>query len=261
MYSTVRDLKTYWSSASTDRVPGQPSIVFIHGAAMDHTVWTLPARYFARQGFNIAAIDLPGHGRSAGPAFSDIGSTAQWLHEWLETLDGEDHILIGHSMGSLIAWEFANQFPNQCSKLALLGTAMPMQVTDLLMGAAERNENAAFEMANAWSHSSRGKLGSNANPGIWMIGHGQRLMNRTPDDVFHADLSACNSAMLDASSVSCETLLILGEADQMTPMRAASALEQQLPKVHVITLPGCGHSMLSEQPNQVLDALRDFVAG
>lgn len=259
MYTNVLERKTYWSNASTAHVAGRPSIVFIHGAAMDHTVWTLPARFFARRGFNVVAVDLPGHGRSQGPAFDDIGATAQWLEKLLASLESDDHILIGHSMGSLIAWEFAAQFPERCRKLALLGTSMPMQVTDVLMGAAERNESAAFEMANTWSHSTHGKIGFNANPGIWMFAHGQRLMNRSEDDVFHADLTACNNAKLDATKILCECLLILGEADQMTPARAASAVAQQTPNAEVVSLPGCGHSMLAEQPNQVLDALRDFV--
>ena len=48
--------------------PTLPSVIFIHGAGMDHTVWTLQTRFFAHHGRNVLALDLPGHGRSEGPA-------------------------------------------------------------------------------------------------------------------------------------------------------------------------------------------------
>ena len=69
---------------------GQPferarrSIVFVHGAGMDHTVWALQTRYFAHRGRNVLAIDLPGHGRSAGKALPAIDEMADWLARLLK---------------------------------------------------------------------------------------------------------------------------------------------------------------------------------
>ena len=56
----------------------QPTVVFVHGAANDHSVWALQSRYFAHHGCNVLAVDLPGHGRSAGPAHA-IGRGARRL--------------------------------------------------------------------------------------------------------------------------------------------------------------------------------------
>ena len=227
---------------------------------MDHTVWSLPARYFARHQFNVVAIDLPGHGRSTGPALHHIAEMSDWLSEVLATGENEEHIVVGHSMGSLIAWDWAAKNSDRCQKLVLLGTSMPMPVTDQLLNSAKLNENASFEMANTWSHSSRGKLGFNLNPGVWMFGHGQRLMHRSIEDAFYADLAACNSANLEPGQIQCPTLLILAESDQMTPYRAGKSVADQLTNTSIVTLPGSGHSMLSECPNEVLDALIEFIA-
>ena len=49
--------------------PALPCVVFIHGALNDHSVWTLLARHFAHHGRSVLAVDLPGHGRGAGPAW------------------------------------------------------------------------------------------------------------------------------------------------------------------------------------------------
>ena len=57
----------------------KPNIVFIHGAANDHSVWTLQARYFAHHGFNALAVDLPGHGKT----FADTKPTVEAFADWI----------------------------------------------------------------------------------------------------------------------------------------------------------------------------------
>ena len=59
--------------------------------------------------------------------------------------------------------------------------------------------------------------------------------------------------------VECPALVITGGDDKMTPAKAGIAVAQMLPNAHVANLPSCGHSMLTEQPNQVLDALSGFI--
>jgi pimeloyl-ACP methyl ester carboxylesterase len=49
-----------------------PTLVLIHGAVNDHSVWTLLARWFAHHGWGVLAPDLPGHMRSAGPALASV---------------------------------------------------------------------------------------------------------------------------------------------------------------------------------------------
>ena len=235
------------------------AVVFVHGAAHDHTVWTMPARYFARHGLRVLAPDLPGHGRSEGPALETIEALADWLARLLDAVRVETAAIVGHSMGALVAQAFAARHPARVRALALLGTAVPMPVTERLLTAAKNNEHAATEMANGWSHSARGRLGGNPNPGFWMLGVGARLIERAAPGVHHADLAACNAFHLSPESIRAPTLVIVGDADQMTPARAGRDVAAKIPNARVITLAGCGHAMLSEQPNQVLDALIGIV--
>ena len=231
------------------------SVVFVHGAGMDHTVWALPARYFARQGFRVAAVDLPGHGRSVGPPFDRIDDMAAWLGLVLDVMTIPTAAVVGHSMGSLVAYRFASTMPDRCRALALLGTSAPMPVTDPLLNAAKDNHHAAIDMANTWSHST-GTLGANANPGVWMLTVGERLLERSAPGVFHADLTACNTFDADGdSAIDCPVLVIAGNDDMMTPARAGLDVAQSLPDARVVRLEGCGHAMLNERPNEVLDAL------
>ncbi len=245
------------STGTGQHRPDNPAVVFVHGAGMDHSVWVMPARYFARTGQNVLAPDLPGHGRSDGPPLDSIQELADWVVRAMDAAEIESAAVAGHSMGALIAFALASLHPARCRALALLGVSAPMPVTAGLLDAAGDNDHAAIDMANTWSHSPGARLGAGGNPGMWMLGTGQRLLETAGPGVFHADLSACNGFDPDAidGAVACPSLVILGEEDQMTPARAGERIRERLPDARAVLLPGCGHSMLSEQPNAVLDAL------
>ena len=79
-----------------------PTAVFIHGAANDHSVWSLQSRYFAFHGWNVLALDLTGHGQSEGSPCTTIGDYADWVAAFLDALSVRAAVVIGHSMGSQI---------------------------------------------------------------------------------------------------------------------------------------------------------------
>ena len=99
-----------------------PTAVFIHGAEHDHSVWALQTRYFAHHGFSVLAVDLPGHCRSAGPALTTVPAMADWLAALLDAAGVQRAFVAGHSMGSLIALDFAGRYPERATHLALLAT-------------------------------------------------------------------------------------------------------------------------------------------
>ena len=246
--------RTVYVGPAASASANERCVVFIHGAGMDHTVWALPIRHFARKGWRVLAVDLPGHGRTEGPPLDSIGDMADWLATVLDAAEVEAAAVAGHSMGSLVAWEFARRHGARCSALALLGTSAPMPVTDQLLDAASDDHHAAIDMANAWSHSPRGRIGGNAAPGVWMLGAGERLLERAGPGVLHADLAACNGYSAGDGGVDCPVLVVVGEADQMTPAKAGLGVAAKA-NARIARLPGCGHAMLSERPNDVLDAL------
>ncbi|MHB9838409.1 alpha/beta fold hydrolase [Paraburkholderia terrae] len=246
----------------------QPTAVFIHGAEHDHSVWALQTRYFAHHGFGVLAVDLPGHHRSAGPALTSIGAMADWLAALLDAVGVARAFVAGHSMGSLVALDFAARYPSRATHLALVATAVPMAVSDALLDAAREREPEAIEMVNQWSHSTLAAKPSCPAPGFWLHGMNQRLMERVSTTgeprLFHTDFSACNAytdGLARAAQVSCPARLIVGRRDVMTPPRAAKAVADALRGANVpvdtITL-DAGHALMSEQPDATLDALYAF---
>jgi pimeloyl-ACP methyl ester carboxylesterase len=245
--------------------PVLPTIVFIHGAQNDHSVWALQTRYFAHHGFGVLALDLPGHGRSLGPALESVEAMADWLLALLDTAGVRQAILTGHSMGSLIALETCGKAPERVKKLALLGSSYPMKVSDTLLDAARDDEQKAIDMVNIWSHSSIAHKPSCPGPGFYIMGGSRRLMQRistiNPEHVFFTDFTACNryaNGENAASAVACPTLFLLGKKDMMTPVRASKLLSNAIKNSQVVLVEQCGHSMMTEQADAVLDALFAF---
>jgi pimeloyl-ACP methyl ester carboxylesterase len=242
-----------------------PTIVFIHGAQNDHSVWALQSRYFAHHGFSVLAIDLPGHGRSKGDALTSVESMAAWLLEFLQAAGVKQAQLAGHSMGSLIALEARHQNPSKVSKLMLLGTAYPMKVSDVLLEHALNQEQVAIDMVNIFSHSASSHQPSSPGPGFYIHNMSARLMQRiskiNPNKVFYTDFTACNNytnGELASNNVQCPTLFMLAKSDMMTPVKAAAGLRQAISHHQLCMIEHSGHSMMAEQAQAVLKGLFEF---
>jgi pimeloyl-ACP methyl ester carboxylesterase len=239
-----------------------PCIVFVHGALNDHSVWTLLARWFAHHGRSVLAVDLPGHGRSGGLPLASVEAAADWLLAALDAAGVQHAALVGHSMGSLIALEAAARAPARASTLAMVGTAYPMKVSDLLLTTSRDDPLRAIEMVNAFSHSGFAAKPSYPGPGTWLHGADRALMRRvqagqTAVNLFHHDFSVCNAyagGTAAAAKVACASHLIVGARDQMTTPKQAREIAAAL-KATVHTVPA-GHALMAEAPDAVLAALR-----
>ena len=238
------------------------SIVFVHGAGLDHSSWGLQSRYFGYHGFNVLAVDLPAHGRSAGPALAAVGQMADWVFALMNELKIGKASLVGHSMGSLIALDFAARYPASVERIALIGTAYPMKVSEAFLGAAARNDPAAYDMETIWGHAPQAPFSANPNPGMWMYGDTLARLSRLAPGVLHADLSACNGyaeGIKAAAAIRCPAQFILGARDMMTPPRAARELIQAVAGAQTVTIGSSGHSLMAEAPDATLDALAAFL--
>ncbi len=241
---------------------GQPTLVFLHGAGMDHSVWVLQTRYFAHRGFSVLAPDLPGHGRSEGEPLSSIDAMADWVTRLMDGLGLERASLVGHSMGSLLSFDCAARHADRVERLALLGAAPKMPVHPDLLAAAAANEHRAFGLICDWGHGPTGHYGGNRAPGLWLMGGGIRLLEQVRPGVLSNDLEACNAyqeAAERAGAITAQTLVLSGSHDKMTPAKAGAKLAQMIPDAAFQSLPGAGHMMMLEQPDETLDALRDFL--
>ena len=263
MNFSVEGKAVFAYAASHELDPKKHTIVFVHGAGLDHSWFGLQSRYFGYHGFNVLAVDLPGHGRSAGPPISSIEGMADWIFKLLDGSSFQKFSLVGHSMGSLVALECAARHPERVERIALIGTAHPMKVSEEFLDAAKRNDHSAFDMHTIWGHAAQVPLGGNPNPGMWMYGDTLARLSRLAPGVLHADLAACNAyaeGFESAAKLKCPALFILGGRDMMTPPRSAQDLIDRIEKSRCVQIASSGHSLMAEAPDATLDALIGFFA-
>jgi len=238
--------------------PRRKSLVFVHGAGLDHSSFGLQSRYFGYHGCNVLALDLPGHGRSEGPPIPTIAGMADWVLQVLDAQEIETASIVGHSMGALVALDSARRRPERIARIACIGVAYPMKVSDAFLEAARKNETAAFDMETIWGYAPQVPLGGNPNPGMWMYGDTLARLRRLAPGVLYNDLRACNDYSADFAGVKCPVLLILGKRDVMTPPRAAASLIEKLPNAKTELVEVSGHTLMAEAPDATLDALIGF---
>jgi len=258
---TVDGKKAFAYTAAHAIDAAKPAVVFLHGAGLDHSWFGLQSRYFGYHGFSVLALDFPGHGRSEGPPLASVEALADWVARLLDAAGIERAALVGHSMGALTAIECAARHPARVERIALLGVAYPMKVSEAFLEAARRNDPAAFDMDTIWGHAPRVPLGGNPNPGMWMYGDTLARLARLRPGVLHAGLKACNdyaAGLESAAKIGCPVLLVLGNRDLMAPPRNAAGLVKAFRSSQTVLLPPSGHSLMAEAPDATLDALIAF---
>ena len=263
MIVEVAGKRAFAYTAAHQLDPAKPTVVFVHGAGLDHSWFGLQSRYFGYHGRNVLALDLPGHGRSEGPPVRTVEEMADWVSELLKKTGTPKASVVGHSMGSLVALEFAARHPEQAERIAFCAIAFPMKVSDAFLEAARINDYSAFDMSTIWGHAAQVPLAGNPNPGMWMYGDTLARLERLAPGVLHAGLKACNdySAGLEsAAKVKCPALFILGRRDVMTPLRSTRALQEKFANAKTVEVGRSGHSLMAEAPDEVLDALIAFIS-
>jgi len=270
MYLTVHNAPTYCYTGGKVFDAAKPTVVLVHGVLNDHSVWILQSRYLAHHGFNVLAVDLPGHCRSQGDAPESVEQAADFIGALLDAAGVQRAALVGHSWGSLIALEAAARLGPRVSQLVLIGAAHPMRVSAALLDASVNAPEEAIKLVNVFSRSTLAPPPSALGPGTWVYGAamalGRRVLASNPAvNVFHRGFVACDSyrnGEQAIAQITCPVLFVLGEQDQMTPPKAAqgliSAARAAGKAVQVVTLP-VGHNQMQEAPDETLAALKRFL--
>ncbi|AVO40085.1 alpha/beta fold hydrolase [Simplicispira suum] len=267
----VNGQRTYCYTGGQVFNPAKPTVAMIHGVLNDHSVWAMQSRWFAHHGWNVLAIDLPGHCRSAGAAPQSVEEAAEFVIALLDALGIQRAALVGHSWGSLIALETAARLGERATHLALVGTAWPMKVSPALLESALNEPEKALRMVNVFSRSTLCAPPSALGPGTWVFGAqmalGRHVLRSNPKvNLFHRGFLACDryaGGEAAIGRVACPVLFALGTQDQMTPPKAAQTLvsaARAAGKAVSVAMLSVGHNEMTEAPEETLMALRNFLS-
>ncbi len=230
-------------------------LVLIHGAGGTHLFW--PSEVRRLHGFRVYALDLPGHGKSAGRGQQSILEYARSVIEWLAAVNMHRAVFIGHSMGGAIVQTIALEYPEHVLGLVLVGSAAKLPVNPQLLddSANPTTFHLAVDNMVSWS------FGPDVPEDLVEMA-GKRFAEVRPS-VLHGDLIACDAFDVTGgvNDIVQPVLVICGSEDEMTPSRNSQFLADTLPAARLEIIPGAGHMVMIEKPQEVADVLRDFLAG
>ena len=231
----------------------RPPVILIHGAGGHHLFWPPQIRRLHDQ--RIFAVDLPGHGKSAGLGHHTIEDYCGEILEFLKALKLNGAVLVGHSMGAAIALQMAIQNRKYVLGLVLAGGDARLRVKPALLQSAS-DPSTFSETVRLVTDLS---FSPETNPRLKELA-AQRMTETRPSVLF-GDFLACNAFdMTDhLSTVSVPTLILCGEEDKMTPARNSKFLHENIPDSKMEILPSVGHMLMLERPDRFATLLADFL--
>ena len=225
----------------------------IHGAGMHAGVWGSLVAGLAPM--PCQAISLPGHTKNGGQALPSIEKMAAWVGEKLANYPAQSVVLMGHSMGSLVALEAAH-FP-AVTALVLLGAAAKMPVHPDLIHQATHDPGTASDMILKWGVSPAHTQAATVKAVL------KEQMKTVASGVLFNDLTACNNYRHGeeaAKAIRQPVLVLSGQDDKMTKAADGKLLADMIPQAQFHALPACGHMMMVEKPAETAKEISGFIA-
>lgn len=235
-----------------DYDPAKPDLLMLHGAGGSTMNYLLQLSGLGGV-CNPAALDLPGHGQTPGPASDSVEVYTDWLAEFLDAGPVRP-VLLGHSMGGAIAQTLALKRPDLISGLILVGTGCRLRVAPAILEGVATNFGPAVEMIVVFAH------GDQPDPNL--VRQGVELMSAAGPEVLGGDFTACDRFDLcDAvEGIHTPTLVVVGDQDKMTPLKYSRTLVDKIPGARLAVIPGAGHLAHVERPQEFNLAVAGFLS-
>ena len=232
------------------------TILLMHGSGLSHIVWSLHEQFYSSQGFNVLAVDLPGHGDSEGPSLSSIQEISDWVKDLANELNLKKINFIGHSQGCLVGIDFASRYPELIERLVLVAGSYKLPVNQDLLDLAEAGDEKALLLMMKWGYEgSKAFIGGNPV---------KKIINSTREirEILYVDLRACNNYKSGKDSlekINCSTLCIFGDLDKMVPLEVGNKMAEKIKNSKVKVITNCGHMIIFERAFEMRKSVIEFL--
>jgi len=234
----------------------KPTILLMHGSGLSHIVWSLHEQFYVAQGFNVLAIDLPGHGNSEGPALKSIQEISDWVKKLMNEINIKTITFVGHSQGSLVGIDFGSRYPELINKLVLVSGSYRMPVNQDLIDLAEAGDEKAVLLMMKWGYEgSKAFIGG--NPVKKIINSSREIR-----EILAVDLNACNNYKDGKESlekINCPTLCIFGDLDKMVPLEVGNKMAAMIKNSEKKVINNCGHMIIFERAFEMRKLVKEFL--
>ncbi len=227
------------------------SIVFIHGSGGNSGAWSFQYAELYKD-FNIAAIDLPGHGKSSGRGSENIRDYVLHLKDLLEVLNLRQPILVGASLGSAVVLDFAVNFPEEAGGIVCVGGGLTMPVNPDMISGFRAQPQMSLDMMVKFSlaRENREKFFAAL----------RQSLGEADVETVAGDMIACSKFDItrDVGKITAPALVICGSEDKMMPPAASKRIAGSIAGSKLVVIEGAGHMVMMEKPDAFNSALKDF---
>ena len=256
MIFEVENKKVFSSDVGQSFDKNRHTIILLHGSGQSHVVWSLTEQYLSDQGYNVFALDLPGHGNSDGESLKSIEEISEWLEKVIIKIGIQELTILGHSQGCLVALEYANKFPQKIKNLIFVAGSYEIPVNQSLIDLAHSGDMKSLNLMMKWGYGySKQFIGGNPL---------QKILNSSREvrEVLAVDLRACNNyknGINAAKKIKFPTFFIFGELDKMIKLDKGKELSGLIPgsKTHIIK--DCGHMIILENAFEMREKITEFL--
>jgi len=239
--------------------PDRPTLVMIHGAGGTSQIWQNQIRLSkvrsvgVNGSVNTLALDLPGHGKSADEARSDIDAYAAWLSEVLRSVFDEPPFLMGHSMGGAIVQKVALSDPDLMKGIILAGTGPRLQVAPMFLEGLQKSFHTIVESIMGFAYA--------ADADRRLVQEGIKLMKAAGGEAVYKDFYACDRFDVrdQIGGLNLPALILCGSEDKLTPPSLSRKLHEAIPGSRMEIVQGAGHMVMIEKHRAFNDHVLDFV--
>lgn len=225
-------------------------VVFIHGAGGAGEQWCFQAERFPESD----AINLPGH--PGGEPLGSVEEYAEWVYQHVRRKGYGAIILAGHSMGGGIALSCALSHPEICAGLVLIGSGARLRVNPSFLRLLDENR----ERPPEWYREYAAMMLDGVDPEVR-----RRVLDiqcAAPVATHLNDFLCCDrfDVMERIAGISLPTLVLCGGEDVMTPVKYSKYLADTIPGSRLVVIPGAGHMVFLQKPEEVNRELGEFFA-
>jgi len=241
----------YWSNDGGFR-PERKNLLFVHGSGGDHSLWVNQYSEL-QESYNIAAIDLPGHGQSTGKGEQSAEAYVEWIKKFAEKSDYKKPVIIGHSLGAAISLVSAIKYGPLLSGIVPVGGGVTMPVNETILDGIreETAETMAFIAKFSVAKENREKFSQGIKDDLL----------KTDPAITYGDFLACSKLDIKSlvSRIKIPVLAVCGRDDKMTPPDLSRYIQEQVAGATLVVIDGAGHYVMAEKPRELNSAIAGFV--
>lgn len=244
--------------------PPKSSLLFLHGVGGGHHAWERQLPYFGALGYPSHAWDQPGYGKSPTVEPYDLEHVCAALALLIERLADEPVVLIGHSMGGLIAQEAYVRHPKLIRAMALCFTSPAFaggssDFTKQFIAARIGPLDQGQTMSDIAARLMPTMAGTRSDASGLALA--QKIMSAIPPDTYRkaVHLLTTFDRRKALAEIKVPTLVLSGSDDKTAPPSVMEKMASKIPGADYVCLQGCGHLGPMDQPDAFNTALLAFL--